>query len=52
MTEFKSDLEIARLANKLTIMNLASDRLSISSEYLIPFGHYKSKTRFKFHQKK
>ncbi len=51
MTEFKSDLEIARLANKLTIMNLASDRLSISSEYLIPFGHYKAKLDSNFIKK-
>jgi len=43
MTEYKSDLEIARLANKLKITDLANDRLSIGSDNLIPYGHYKAK---------
>ena len=29
MTEFKSDIEIARAANKLAILELAESRLSI-----------------------
>ena len=43
MTEYKTDLEIARLANKLKINDLAKERLSIDSESLIPYGHYKAK---------
>ena len=43
MTEHKTDLEIARLANKLKINDLAKDRLSIDSDNLIPYGHYKAK---------
>ena len=43
MTEYKTDLEIARLANKLKINDLAKERLSIDSNSLIPYGHYKAK---------
>lgn len=43
MTEYKTDLEIARLANKLKINDLAKERLSIDSDNLIPYGHYKAK---------
>jgi formate--tetrahydrofolate ligase len=43
MKEYKTDLEIARLANKLKINDLAKDRLSIDSDSLIPYGHYKAK---------
>ena len=43
MAEYKSDLEIARLANKQKIINLAKERLSIDTDSLIPFGHYKAK---------
>ena len=43
MTEYKSDLEIARLADKQKIINLAKERLSIDSDSLIPYGHYKAK---------
>ena len=43
MTEYKSDLEIARLANKQKIINLAKERLSIENDSLIPYGHYKAK---------
>ena len=43
MTEYKSDLEIARLADKQKITNLAKERLSIDSDSLIPYGHYKAK---------
>ena len=43
MADYKTDLEIAREAKKIRIANLASERLSISEENLIPFGHYKAK---------
>ena len=43
MTEYKSDLEIARLADKQKIINLAKERLLIDSDSLIPYGHYKAK---------
>ena len=43
MTEYKTDLEIARLANKLKINDLAKERLLIDSDSLIPYGHYKAK---------
>ena len=38
MTEYKTDLEIAREAKKNRIANLASESLSISEENLIPYG--------------
>jgi formate--tetrahydrofolate ligase len=43
MTDYKTDLEIARLANKLKINDLAKERLLIDSDSLIPYGHYKAK---------
>ena len=43
MSEYKTDLEIARQANKLPISKVASERLSISEKNLIPFGHFKAK---------
>ena len=43
MADYKTDLEIAREAKKIRIANFASERLSISEENLIPFGHYKAK---------
>ena len=43
MSEYKTDLEIAREANKLPISKVASERLSISEKNLIPFGHFKAK---------
>ena len=42
MSEYKTDLEIAREANKLPISKVASERLSIDEKNLIPFGHYKA----------
>ena len=50
MTEYKSDLEIARLANKKKITNLANERLSIDSDNLIPYGHFKAKLNSNFIQ--
>jgi len=43
MSDYKTDLEIAREAKKLKISDLAKDRLSLDPENLIPYGHYKSK---------
>ena len=43
MTKYKSDLEIARLADKQKITDLAKERLSIDRDSLIPYGHYKAK---------
>ncbi len=43
MADYKTDLEIAREANKKRISDLASETLSISEESLVPYGHYKAK---------
>ena len=43
MSDYKTDLEIAREAKKIRISDLAKERLSIGEENLIPYGHYKSK---------
>ena len=43
MADYKRDLEIAREAKKEKIVNLATDKLSMDQENLIPFGHYKAK---------
>ena len=43
MSEFKTDLEIARNANKQPISKIASDRLSIDEKDLVPYGHFKAK---------
>ena len=43
MADYKTDLEIAREAKKEKIVNLATDKLSMDQENLIPFGHYKAK---------
>ncbi len=43
MKDFKTDLEIAREANKLKILDLSKNKLSIDQENLIPYGHYKAK---------
>ena len=39
MSDYKSDLEIARMANKLPISKLASEKLSIEEKNLVPYGH-------------
>ena len=46
MADYKTDLEIAREAKKEKIVNLATDKLSMDQENLIPFGHYKAKKRW------
>ena len=43
MTDYKSDIEIAREAKKLTIMSLAEEKLGLESKNLEPYGHYKAK---------
>ncbi len=48
MADYKTDLEIAREANKLPIIDVARDKLSIEKENLIPFGHYKAKINSNF----
>jgi len=42
MTEFKSDIEIARAAKKLPIQAIG-DKLGISADHLIPYGRDKAK---------
>ena len=46
MAEYKSDIEIAREAKKIPILNLASKRLGINPEKLVPYGHDKAKIPF------
>ncbi len=46
MTDFKSDIEIARASNKLPILDLAEKRLGIEKKKLIPYGHDKAKIPF------
>ena len=48
MADFKTDLEIAREADKKPIIDLAKEKLSISEQDLIPFGHYKAKISSNF----
>ena len=48
MTDYKTDLEIAREANKKPIIDLAKEKLSISDQDLIPYGHYKAKINSNF----
>ena len=43
MSDYKTDLEIAREASKFPISKVASEKLSIDESNLIPFGHYKAK---------
>jgi formate--tetrahydrofolate ligase len=38
-----SDIEIARQARMLRITDMARERLGISDEHLVPYGHYKAK---------
>ena len=43
MSDYKTDLEIAREAKKERISKVASEKLSIDEDNLVPFGHYKAK---------
>ena len=42
-TDPKSDIDIARAATKRPILDLAEDRLGISPEHLVSYGHDKAK---------
>ena len=46
MKEFKTDIEIARDANKKDILDLASERLNLDPKSLVPYGHDKAKVPF------
>ena len=46
MKEFKTDIEIARDANKKDILDLASERLNLDPKSLVPYGHDKAKIPF------
>ncbi len=46
MASFKTDLEIAREGKKIPIIRLAEEKLNISDDNLIPYGHYKAKVSF------
>ncbi len=39
----KSDIEIARVADKLPILDIGFERLGIAPEHLVPYGHDKAK---------
>ena len=43
VSDYKTDLEIAREAKKLKIFEVASNRLSIDEKNLVPYGHFKAK---------
>ena len=45
---FQSDIEIARQAPLRRITELARDRLGISDEHVIPYGHHKAKLALPF----
>ena len=51
MSEYKTDLEIAREANKKPIIDLAKEKFSISDQDLISYGHYKAKISSNFLEK-
>ena len=51
MADIKTDLEIAREANKIQIKDLARNRLEINDEDLIPYGHYKAKINSQMSQR-
>jgi formate--tetrahydrofolate ligase len=43
-----TDIEIARQAKLIRITDLARDRLGISDEHLVPYGHHKAKLSLPF----
>ncbi|MEQ8827669.1 MAG: formate--tetrahydrofolate ligase, partial [Parvibaculum sp.] len=47
MAEVKSDIEIARAANKQPIQAIGA-KLGIPSEHLLPYGHDKAKVSAEF----
>ena len=46
MSKFLTDIEIAREASKKNIAEIASDRLNLNPDELIPFGYDKAKIPF------
>ena len=44
----KSDIEIAQAATMQRIAKVAKDKLGISDEHLVPYGHYKAKLSLDF----
>ncbi len=38
----KSDIEIAQAATMQRIAQVAKEKLGISDEHLVPYGHYKA----------
>jgi len=42
------DIDIARAARKLLILDVASDRLDVPAEALVPYGHHKAKVSLDF----
>ncbi len=44
----QSDIQIAQQAQMLRITDLARDRLGISDEHLVPYGHHKAKIALPF----
>ena len=44
----KSDIEIAQAATMQRIAKVAKDKLGISDEHLVPYGHYKAKLSLEF----
>ena len=47
MAEYKSDIEIARAANKKPILEIGA-KLGIPSDHLLPYGHDKAKVSADF----
>ncbi len=47
-SKMQSDIEIARQAKLRRITELAQDRLGISDEHVIPYGHHKAKLALPF----
>ena len=47
-SKMQSDIEIARHARLRRITELAQDRLGISDEHVVPYGHHKAKLALPF----
>jgi len=46
MTEIKADIDIAREAKKMKILDIAKDTLGLDPQELEPYGHFKAKVPF------
>ena len=44
----KSDIEIAQAATMQRIAQVAKEKLGISDDHLVPYGHYKAKLSLDF----